>query len=82
MPIKISKVSVYPSRKINLGKYENATLGASMEMTLDPPVDPATKEGAKEIAQAYKIARAYIKREFKLQYEPYKRILNSRKETQ
>lgn len=80
MSIKVAKIAVYPSRKINLGDFENATLGASMELVLDPPADPSTKEGQEEIDKAYKLARAYVKREFRLQYQPYAKVLKARKE--
>ena len=64
---KISKLSINPSRKINLGNYETVDLNAGLEIVFDKPV--AFDSDAAN--QALEEARKFIRAEFKAQYMPY-----------
>ena len=66
---KISKIMIWPSRTIGLPNYSSVTLNAGVEMVLDPPVST----GSKYIKTAIREARAVIKEEMKIQYEPIKK---------
>ena len=68
---KISKIMIWPNRKINLGNYETIDLNAGLEMTFDKPVD----FDSKEVIEAFTEARKVIKNEFTIQIEPYKKLL-------
>lgn len=74
MSFKISKVSLNPSRKINLGGYETADLNAGIEIVFDIPVET----NSPEIKKAFEEAREIVREELKLQYEPYKKILGKK----
>ena len=65
---KISKLMLWPSRKINLGNYETAELSAGIELTFDKPVSFSSKEVKKALDEARKL----IREEFIEQYAPYK----------
>ena len=74
MSVKISKIMLWPTRKLNLGNYESTELSAGVELVLDPPVDP----DGKEIKEAFEVGRKIIKDEFTEQYKPYKKMLNKK----
>ncbi len=67
----ISKISVNPSRKINLGNYNSAELNAGIEIVFDTPVLP----NSPELKEAFEEARRIVKAEFQEQYKPYHRML-------
>lgn len=73
---KVSKVMLWPSRKINLGNYSSADLNAGIELTFDKPV--ATD--SKELQDALDDARKVIRDEFKKQLEPYRKIIEQNKD--
>ena len=68
---KVSKIMLWPSRKINLGNYNTADLNAGIELVFDKPV----ALGSKELEDGFKEARGVIREEFKKQYEPYKTLI-------
>jgi len=72
---KISKIMLWPSRKINLGNYSTADLNAGVEIVFDKPIDLDSKE----LQETLDKARNLIKEEFKKQYEPYRVYLKSNK---
>lgn len=59
-PFKISKLMIWPSRKINLGNYSTVDLNAGLEIAFDKPVEV----GSKELKEAFDQARAVIREEF------------------
>ena len=72
---KITKLMIWPSRKLNLGNYNTADLNAGIEMTFEKPVEadsPEVKETLDEM-------RRIVKEEFTRQYEPYKHIFEKKK---
>ena len=71
MKAKVTKVMMWPSRKINLGNYNSAELNAGLELSFDTPVDIDSEE----VKEAFDEVRKVIKDEFKLQFEPYKKTL-------
>jgi len=71
---KISKLMLWPSRKINLGNYNTADLNAGIEMVFDKPV----AFDSKEVVEALEEARKVIRDEFIKQYEPYKKLLEKK----
>lgn len=66
-PFKVSKLSLNPSRKINLGNYSTVDLNAGMEVVFDKPVDI----NSQEVQDALTQMRSVIRAEFKAQYAPY-----------
>jgi len=72
---KISKLMLWPSRKINLGNYNTAELNAGIELVFDKPVALDSKEVEKALDEARKI----IKEEFTKQSIPYRKILKNNK---
>lgn len=66
---KVSKIMLWPSRKINLGNYETVDLNAGVEMVFDKPVDINSKELQKGLDKA----RELIREEFKKQFAPYQK---------
>lgn len=75
MSFKISKININPSRKVNLGNYNTAELNAGIEIVFDTPV----ASDSLELKQAFEEARKIVTNEFKLQYEPYKKMLEKNK---
>ena len=75
MKAKVTKVWVNPSRTINLGNYYSAKLDVGLELTFEKPV----AIDGKEVKEAYKEAMKVIKEQFKVQYEPYKQYLESKR---
>ena len=65
---KISKIMIWPSRKINLGNYSTVDLNAGIEIVFDKPV----LTNSKELKDAFDKARQIVKDEFIKQYEPYR----------
>jgi hypothetical protein len=51
---KISKLMIWPSRKVNLGNYETVDLNAGVEITFEKPVEFDSKEIVKALNQARK----------------------------
>lgn len=70
----VAKVSLNPSRKINLGSYETAELNAGIEIVFDTPLEIDSPK----IQEAFEKGRAIIGEEFKKQYKPYKALLEKR----
>jgi hypothetical protein len=66
---KVSKIMLWPSRKINLGNYSTVDLNAGIEFVFDKPVEADSKEITKALDEGRKI----IHDEFVKQYEPYKK---------
>lgn len=66
---KVSKLSLNPSRKINLGNYSTVDLNAGMEVVFDNPVDINSQEVQDALTQMRKV----IREEFKAQYAPYRK---------
>jgi len=66
-PYKVSKIMVWPSRKISLGNYNTVDLNAGIEIVFDEPM-PVDSQAVKD---AFVEARRIIREEFKKQYEPY-----------
>lgn len=64
---KISKIMVWPSRKVNLGNYSTVDLSAGLEITFDKAVDFDNKE----IKEAFNIARRIISDEMLIQYKAF-----------
>lgn len=64
---KVSKLMLWPSRKINLGNYSSVDLNAGIEIVFDTPVDIDSID----ITQAQAQMRTVIRKEFKEQYAPY-----------
>ena len=75
MKAKVSKLMIWPSRKINLGNYETVDLNAGLEIAFDKPV----AFDSKEITEVFVEARRVIKGEFNIQIEPYKKLLKKMK---
>jgi len=75
MSFKISKISLNPSRKINLGNYSTADLNAGIEIVFDTPVP----SDSPEVKEAFDKGRAIVMNEFKLQYEPYRKTISIKK---
>lgn len=75
MTAKVSKIMIWPNRKINLLNYNTADLNAGVEMVFDTPVEVDSEE----LKSAFNEARKIVKNEFSLQYEPYKKLLISNK---
>ena len=75
MSYKVSKISVNPSRKVNLGNYSTADLNAGIEIVFDTPVGIDSRE----LLEAFQKAREVVKKEMKKQYEPYQEILGKNK---
>lgn len=74
MSYKISKISVNPSRKVNLGNYSTADLNAGIEIVFDTPVEVDSLE----LLEAFKKAREVVKKEMAEQYKPYKEFLEKK----
>ena len=74
--MKVSKIVIHPSRKINLGNYNNVELNAGIEITFDKPVSLDSKD----LVNGFNLARAVIKKEFGLQWQPYKEMLEKKAE--
>ena len=72
---KITKLMIWPNRKVNLGNFETVDLNAGIEVTFDKPV----AFGSKDVTEALKEMRKVIKGEMGVQIEPYKKILNKSK---
>lgn len=64
---KISKLMIWPSRKVNLGNYNTADLNAGVEVVFDNAVEMDSQE----IKDAFTKARKIIHDEMKEQYKPY-----------
>ena len=75
--VKVSKIMLWPSRKINLGNYETVDLNAGVEMVFDTPVDLKSKELQKALDEA----RTLIREEFKKQYAPYQKLVVKKLDT-
>ena len=67
---------LWPSRTLNLGNYNSAQLNAGVELVFDKPVAIDSKEAVTAMEEARKV----IKEEFTKQYEPYRKLLVSKKE--
>ncbi len=74
MSYKISKISVNPSRKVNLGNYSTADLNAGIEIVFDTPVEVDSLE----LLEAFQKAREIVKKEMTEQYKPYKEFLDKK----
>lgn len=74
MKAKVSKISLNPSRTINLGNYNSAKLDAGVEIVFDKPV----AIDSKEVKEAFEEARKVVKDEMIIQWEPYKKRLEER----
>ena len=72
---KVSKIFIWPSRKVNLGNYNTVDLSAGVEMTFDTPV----KSDSKEVKEAFAEANKLAKEEMAVQFEPYKKIMEAKK---
>lgn len=72
---KVSKIMVWPTRKINLGAYNTAELSAGLEIAFDKPVELDSKD----MINAFDEARTIIREEFKKQYEPLRAIIEKNK---
>jgi hypothetical protein len=70
MKAKVSKIMVWPSRKVNLGNYSTVDLNAGIEIVFDKPV----AVDGKEVKEAFGEARKVVKEEFKEQFKPYLKI--------
>ena len=68
---RVSKIMLWPSRKLNLGNYNTADLNAGIELVFDKPVEV----GSKELEVGFNEARKIIREEFTKQYEPYKKLI-------
>ena len=64
---KISKLTIWPSRKVNLGNFETLTANAGVEVVFDEPVEIDSIE----VKNALDDMRKLIREEFKKQAEPY-----------
>jgi hypothetical protein len=71
--VKISKIMLWPTRKINLGNYNSAEMSAGVEITFGNPVSLNSPDVEKAFNEAHKVLGA----EFAKQYEPYKKLLES-----
>lgn len=67
MAAKISKLMIWPSRKINLGNYETVEVSAGVEITFDSPVDG----NSKEVLEALDGTRKFIGLEFRKQLNAF-----------
>lgn len=72
---KVSKLSLNPSRKINLGNYSTVDLNAGMEVVFDEPVYINSQEVKDALTQMRKV----IRDEFKEQYAPYMKKKEAKK---
>lgn len=72
---KVSKLSLNPSRKINLGNYSTVDLNAGVEVVFDQPVDVNSQDVQLALTQMRKI----IRDEFKAQYAPYMKKKEAKK---
>lgn len=73
---KVSKLMLWPSRKINLGNYSSVDLNAGMEVVFDEPVYLHSEDVEDALAQM----RTVIRNEFLLQYAPYKKKKSVKKQ--
>lgn len=64
---KVTRLMLWPSRKINLGNYSSVDLNAGMEIVFDKPVDI----NSAEVDEALTQMRTRIRKEFKEQYAPF-----------
>lgn len=64
---KVSKITLSPSRKINLGNYNTVELNAGIEIVFDEAVEI----GSEELKKAYEQGRKILREEFIEQYKPY-----------
>ncbi len=65
---KVTKIMLWPSRKINLGNYNTVELNAGIELTFDEPVEMNDIRVQKSLEEARKVIRS----EFLKQYAPYR----------
>lgn len=61
----VSKISITPSRKINLGNYETLECQAGIEITFEQPLPL----GDKRIEEALDEARVMVQKEFRKQFD-------------
>ncbi len=64
---KVSKVMLWPSRKINLGNYSTIDLNAGVEIVFDKPV----LMGSDEMVKACDSARKFIGEEYRRQLNAF-----------
>lgn len=74
--MKVTKIMMWPSRKVNLGNYNTVDLNAGIEITFDKPV----KADSKKVKEAYKTARVICKEEIIEQFKPYIKAKKNKKE--
>ena len=72
---KVSKLMLWPSRKLNLGNYNTVDLNAGIEIVFDRPVDV----NSQDIKDAQAHMRRLIRDEFKEQYAPYMKKQEAKK---
>jgi len=75
MKAKVSKVMIWPVRKLNLGNYETIDLSVGVEATFEKPVAFGSKDIEETLTECRKIAKG----EMGVQIEPYKKMLNNAK---
>jgi hypothetical protein len=63
---KVSKISISPSRKMNLGDYETGELSAMVEIVFSESVSVDSLE----VQDAFTAARKLVSREFEEQWKP------------
>lgn len=66
---KVSKIMLWPSRKINLGNYSTVDLNAGIEIVFDNPV----LSDSQELKDAYEKARKIVREELNEQYKPFRK---------
>jgi hypothetical protein len=74
MIAKISKIMLWPTRKINLGNYESAELSAGIELSFDKPVSIDSKE----VKEGFEEGRKVVREQMTKQYEPYRKMFEER----
>lgn len=72
---KVTKIMVWPTRKVNLGNYNTAEMSAGIEISFEKPVD----SDSKDVKEAFDEARKLVREELKKQYEPYETVMKVNK---
>ena len=75
MKAKITKIMIWPTRKVNLGNYSTVDLNAGLEIAFDKPVN----FDSKEVKEAFDEARKVIRNEFQEQFKPYLKMKELKK---
>lgn len=66
---KVTKIMIWPTRKVNLGNYNTLDLNAGIEISFSKPEEVDSKV----VEEAYVEARKIVGKEFNNQYAPYRK---------